>query len=50
MNMLWTWFAMGGYGKYIWFAYSIALVVCVGMCFYVERTFREVKQNLKTKL
>ena len=40
MNAIAGWFAMGGYGAYVWPAYGIAAAVLGGFAIYSWRRYR----------
>lgn len=40
-----VWFAMGGYGMYVWSAYGISVIVLGGLVCYVRRTVQHASRS-----
>lgn len=41
------WFAMGGYGLYLWSSFAMALVLMVGEAMYVKRKHAATLKRVK---
>jgi heme exporter protein D len=42
-------FAMGGYGLYVWGSYAMAVLLMVGEAVAVRRRHRQAMQNIETE-
>jgi heme exporter protein D len=52
--MNWTsaseFFAMGGYGLYVWGSYAMAALLMVGEALALRRRHRQAKQNIEVEI